>query len=351
MYYESKHVYVDEIIPIFDGKGLKIAYSISFASAGTPMGYFVFSLDMSLESPIIEYTLSGYSIFDTLMQMAIGSSGRSSVYERERIIISPTWFNYAVPVLSYGEYYYIDIFNSFIEKYEFEIIARNLTISKRAHRDAFILENRAECAAIHSGKNLRDGILNRDQLTGTFSQTLILNAANIMTDRGWAVMSDFPGRRDHCGPTVATNVLIYWSSRRTCLLINGSATETFDALRVTMNFNDRPVLISRVRSGLIGYEVFIDYTVWPQTYTFLSWSNVTTEVRANNPLVTGLALIPSGNDLMTGHFVLTVGHATTTLNGTVTRYLSVVDGWSNAIRYAIFDGFFTYMDGLAVDIR
>ena len=157
-------------------------------------------------------------------------------------------------------------------------------------------------------------------------------------------MSQFPDKEQHCGPTTATNLMLYWANR------NSSKYNGFMCGDSTWNttFND---LYNKMFSESINNTLVWDFTNGTQTFTrensddgfnvqyytkgSSTWSKIESEIRANYPIV----VLLQGHTYYEDHYVLGLGCAIFTYSDSSTsNYIRIADAWStSANRYVNYE--------------
>lgn len=147
--------------------------------------------------------------------------------------------------------------------------------------------------------------------------------------------SRFPSLSNHCGPTVASNIMLYWyyrdSSKYNALYDGNQWYDSFmDELHPdiycpthdTNHINDLETGIeSYFNRRNIGVNTDIDSWVW--------WSDIKGEIQANYPLI----VLTKGHYLYQNHYVLALGYKDYVYEHWYgddhSRYLRIYDGWDS----------------------
>ncbi|MBR5678764.1 MAG: hypothetical protein IKX20_11640 [Paludibacteraceae bacterium] len=309
----SERVEISETTPFYDLSGNITAYCISFELEGHPSGYVLISF-LNLDSPIVEFSLEGPGITNTIREM----QGSFSVATKDRIV-------------------YLGADALFVEEengdHLYDVISKKPYLTAemdRAYRET------VKFAPTRNERSVSDWILNYND-AGIYDPSIVIipyfgNGADY-----W-LLSDF-SNGEVCAPTCATNILWYWGVKRGCswAIENGNLTglelaaSVFIAMCVHMNTIPSLGTFSLfVPTAYYYYLASRGSNFNAQNLTQNSYSSFTSAIDDNCPIHTSLrsALISEGHDVMSFGY----GESTTG-----TKYLFVIDGWNDYGRFLNFN--------------
>ncbi len=310
----SESVEISETTPFFDLSGNITAYCISFELEGHPSGYVLISL-LNLDSPIVEFSLEGPGITNTIREM----QGSFSKATKDRII-------------------YLGADALFVEEENGDHLYD--VISKRSYLTMEIARAYRETVTSVPTRNEIDiaaGILDYND-AGIYTPSVVIipyfgNGADY-----W-LLSDF-STGNVCSPTCATNVLWYWGVKRGCSWAtecgNSTGYELASGLFTAMSLQMATIpplgtLDLFIQSAYYNYLDFRGSNSIITNLTQNSYSSFTSAIDDCCPIHT---MLRNESLLSTGHDVMSFGYGEST---TGTDYLFVIDGWYDYGRFLNFD--------------
>lgn len=310
------------------------AYVVNFQNAeGSQSGYVVVSATSDYPE-IIEFSDTGKSPYEEQYELLCKEYG-NEVYPMYAGNIEPLCIEKETETLV---------------EYNEGVICRN-TLENETHSVKYSVKDRKEKAA-----NIRSAF-------GTVGRSSSLGDANFFITRpdnyeenykscatsnlSWyssitfKTTSDFKGKENHCGPTAATNLLMYWAKKNSEKyggFMQGDSTweTTFQDLYDAMFKNDTTEISAFAKQTAKFTQNHSQNGLTFKYYTFLgsTWDKVTTEIKAGRPIV----LLLQGHKVYGNHYVVGLGYmAYTYSNGDTSNYVRIADGWiSTATRFVNF---------------
>ena len=311
----SESVEISETTPFYDLSGNITAYCISFELEGHPSGYVLISL-LNLTSPIVEFSLEGPGITNTIREM----QGSFSVATKERIV-------------------YLGADALFVEEnngtHLYDVISKQSYLSTEMDR---AYKETVKSIPTRNEIDLRDAILNYNN-AGIYTPSVVIipyfgNGADY-----W-LLSDFLEGGQVCSPTCATNILWYWGMKRGCTWAIESGNLTgyelasglFTAMSLQMGtIPSLGTLDIFIPNAYYNYLDFRGSNFNLVNLTQNSYSSFTSAIDNDCPIHT---MLRNESLLSLGHDVMSFGYGEST---TGTDYLFVVDGWYDYGRFLNFD--------------
>ena len=321
-------VIIDEIIPISDGLNI-CAYCISYKLDDKPYGYVVIDSNRYALNCILEFCLSGESIFKVLQNNAKYNDNENT----EKIIYRIGSFNYAILT---GECYYCSTGEQ-INDIELESLCE-------IYRNSISPE---------SYLNYREGFYSAGTITasGTYTYQNLTNIAYFMP----SLMIDFPSSQINCTPTAATNIISYYKEQRGFTGINVSRQNLYSIIVSASGWNSTGTTgmsIEDARDSLHAVVNAFGYDFDSSTYLFDLWSDWTRDIYNDFPVLTavyGYRQDNNGNWIYKGHSIVAVGYRQYSSGP---KYIRVLDGWNATVdRFIWFNSsFFTSVDGICIKV-
>lgn len=145
--------------------------------------------------------------------------------------------------------------------------------------------------------------------------------------------SSFSGYSNHCAPTAATNIMLYWYKKNSLtygsLRKNGDSTwnDTFvEYHRLMGTTSTNGTLNNKLKSAYITYLSNAGFSPTVTYYSSASWNNIKTEIDANYPF----HLVVQGHYKYGDHSLVGLGYMQyryETYNTLYSRYIRVADGF------------------------
>lgn len=150
----------------------------------------------------------------------------------------------------------------------------------------------------------------------------------------YLVTSDFTGYTNHCGPTAATNLMLYWAGRddayQNLMLDDDTWQATFKALHAMMfDAEDETTYIGEMATELknffklYGHDMSVSYVL----ALLMSVNQLKAEIDADCPPI----ILVNGHNKYGDHYALAIGYIIYLRNdGTQTTYIRLADGHSSS---------------------
>lgn len=347
---------LNEIIPIVDGIGETMGYSISFVSKGEPSGYVIIDLeDETDENPIVEFALNGIDPYTGMTEMAEEIYSQINVKAIQKVIRSEYYYNYGVEIQTDDGEKVFTSDNRLEEKSEYDKEAKQRTIEFNEYEKK-VLEGSEEVYAKATNSFWTAWVA---ETSGTVTSMCTIAGAVGFKALDMETMPSHDGDNDsagddkegNCAPTALTTLMKYWDECRSKkdLLIKDSTDDTYVRLAELAEYDPKSgTKTTKAVQAIKKYAKERGYSATVDDYWMNYWSDFTRDLQKGKTVYLDI----QGKDWdgkIVGHAAVAFGYRETT-DG---RYLKVANGWSESsdtyIRFKA-NGL-TAFDGYAVTIK
>ncbi len=174
-------------------------------------------------------------------------------------------------------------------------------------------------------------ITNPDSYESGYDSKISANVTGY--NKTYKTTSSFSGYNNHCAPTAATNIMLYWYGRNnstySSLRKNGDATwtDTFIELYSLMGTSCGGTPNSNLKAAYKTYLINAGFSPIVTYYSTASWSNMKSEIDANYPF----HMVIQNHYLYGNHSVVGLGYVQYKYGlASYSRYIRIADGWTTS---------------------
>lgn len=344
----SDEVTVGDAYPMIDGNDSVNGYCVSFKSLdGRPKGYVVLSTNDNLDCPVVEFSLEGDDIYETLYKNANNKAPYKTNKKGNKKIYNPSPYSYAIEIENDNQTTIFDTNNNHIDYVEYKKHAKTITKKYKDSR-----------SAPKSNKGTSGGFYNSKDISSytTVEKHNLPYTGTGISDQFIPCTMDYyrkdPANTGNCGPTALANILYYYGQKRgkyTLLIDGNNKRETYNRL-IEIAKVEQAMPTSKYSPTLKTYATERGYTCTYNNYLFDSWSDFTRDLKADWPVLTWVDSFEADGK-KTGHAIMVIGYTIKKINNKNVKYLRMCDGWyASCDRYMLFDGYYESVNGACVKI-
>lgn len=306
------NVFPQNYIKVVNSSNEIVAYEVSFCDRFTlePMGYVVLSTDLSLENPVIEYTLDGNDIYS---QQSVNNPSELSINHFE------------------------DMYSS----YDNILISDNMITYSTAEAGSNAVYSIPCYPSANSGPTITGGLTSGT--VGTVKKTYCIEGSSELSFyRG----IDFENSGVNCAPTALTNLVFYYDSLPEINgLIYNNPLWTYSRICSLAGFDGtRGLYNDEMIDALEEYVNERNFNISIDDYWKDWWSDFTRDINNDQPVLVSIQGNNSSQEWV-AHAVVALGYVETDGD----KYLRVADGLTTSQRYLNYD-YYGVHEGVRVRI-